>query len=136
MTSSCSSNRAKLVRQMVDRHARTWRRAIGGVVLVTFLVPASVAGAVEYTAARKAGRGLAGMTCAFLEIPGNIVKETRANGAGPGFALGLTLGLGNMVLRTLVGVFELVSSPFPVPDDFKPIIEPEYPWGYFDEPKP
>ena len=115
--------------------ASGWRRVIGVAVLLAFLLPA-VAGAVEYTAARKAGRGLAGLTCGFLEIPGNIVKETQAHGAAQGFSLGFTLGLGHAVLRTLVGAFELVTSPFPVPEGFKPVIEPEFPWGYFDESKP
>jgi putative exosortase-associated protein (TIGR04073 family) len=135
MTSSSASNSDEPLHKRLHQ-TRRMRRAIGGVVLATFLLPASVAGAVEYTAARKAGRGLAGMTCAFLEIPGNIVTETKEHGGAQGFALGLTLGLGHMVVRTLVGVFELVTSPFPVPDGFKPIIEPEFPWGYFDEAKP
>ncbi len=135
MTLSSTSNSEEPLRQRA-RQSRGWSRAMGSVILVTFLFPASVAGAVEYTAARKAGRGLAAMTCAFLEIPGNIVTETEEHGAAQGFALGLTLGLGNMVVRTLVGVFELVSSPFPVPEGFKPIIEPEFPWGYFDDAKP
>ncbi len=76
-------------RQVAHRRARNWRRAIGCVALAVILIPASVATAVEYTAARKAGRGLAGLTCGFLEIPGNIVQETRANGAGQGFTFGL-----------------------------------------------
>ena len=122
--------------QVARPRARSWRRAIGCVALAAFLLPASVATAVEYTAARKVGRGLAGMTCGFLEIPGNIVQETRANGAAQGFTLGLAMGLGKVVVRTLVGVFEFVSSPFPVPEGFEPIIEPEFPWDYFEEPSP
>jgi putative exosortase-associated protein (TIGR04073 family) len=110
------------------------RFVVACVVFATLVFPVGVAGAKEYTAARKAGRGLAAMTCAFLEIPGNIVQETQTHGTGPGIAIGFTLGVGNMVLRTLVGVFELVTSPFPVPDGFKPIIQPEFPWDYFDEP--
>ncbi len=42
----------------------------------------------------------------------------------------------SVVVRTLVGVFEFVSSPFPVPEGFEPIIEPEFPWDYFEEPSP
>jgi putative exosortase-associated protein (TIGR04073 family) len=82
------------------------------------------------TAAQKFGRGLAGMTCGFLELPGNIVKETEAKGA-VGIPVGLAIGVGMIVTRELVGVYEFVSAPFPVPAGFRPILKPEYPWGYF-----
>jgi putative exosortase-associated protein (TIGR04073 family) len=86
----------------------------------------------QYTAARKAGRGLAGMTCGFLEIPGNIVKVSEEQGQVAGFTLGFVEGLGRLVVRELVGVYEFVSSPFEVPDGYRPILEPEYPWDYFN----
>ncbi len=82
------------------------------------------------TAAQKFGRGLAGMTCGFLELPGNIVKETEAKGA-VGLPVGLAMGVGMIVTRELVGVYEFISAPFPVPAGFRPILKPEYPWGYF-----
>lgn len=83
------------------------------------------------TAAQKFGRGLAGMTCGFLEIPGNIVKETQIQGP-IGFPIGLAKGLGMTVTRELVGVYEFVTAPFPIPAGFQPILKPKYPWGYFD----
>lgn len=83
------------------------------------------------TAAQKFGRGLAGMTCGFLELPGNIVKETNAKGP-VGIPVGLAMGVGMIVTRELVGVYEFVTAPFPVPAGFRPILRPEYPWGYFN----
>jgi putative exosortase-associated protein (TIGR04073 family) len=82
------------------------------------------------TAARKFGRGLAGMACGFLELPGNIVQETRRQGA-IGVPVGLAYGLGMIVTRELVGVYEFLTAPFPVPAGFRPILKPEYPWEYF-----
>lgn len=82
------------------------------------------------TAAEKFGRGLAGMTCGFLELPGNMIKETRAKGP-VGIPVGLAVGVGMIVTRELVGVYEFLSAPFPVPAGFKPILQPEYPWDYF-----
>lgn len=84
-----------------------------------------------HTAARKFGRGLAGMTLGFLEIPGNIVKETRAQGP-IGAPIGLAYGLGMTVTRELVGVYEFLSAPFAVPAGYRPILNPEYPWDYFE----
>src|SRR5262245_48899423 len=64
------------------------------------LLPAD---AFAQSAPRKAGRGLAALTCGFLEIPGNVVQETRSRGAGWGFTLGFAEGLGKTVVRELVG---------------------------------
>jgi putative exosortase-associated protein (TIGR04073 family) len=112
---------------------RNPRRAIlvaTAVVLCTLLfVPAADA---QYTAASKAGRGLAAMTCGFLEIPGNIVKVSEEQGQVYGFTLGFVEGLGRLVVRELVGVYEFVSSPFEVPEGYRPILEPEYPWDYYN----
>jgi putative exosortase-associated protein (TIGR04073 family) len=91
------------------------------------------------TAADKAGRGLAAMTTPFLEIPGNIIETTEREGALRGWTVGLAKGIGMSVVRPLVGVYELVTAPFPAPAEFEPILQPEYPWGYFearDEPRP
>ncbi len=111
-----------------------WGRFAIGAVLVAALLAPSLSQAVEYTAARKAGRGLAAMTTGFLEIPGNMVAETRKHGAGGGIPFGFVLGLGKVVIRELIGVYEFVTAPLEAPAGFKPIIEPEFPWGYFDEP--
>ena len=102
-------------------------------VLVGILSTPTLSQAVEHSAARKAGRGLAAMTTGFLEIPGNMVEQTREHGAGMGMPLGFVLGLGKLVVRELVGVYEFVSCPFEAPADFQPIIEPEFPWSYFEE---
>ena len=88
------------------------------------------------TAARKVGRGLAAMTTGFLEVPGNIVKVSRDRGYGWGFSLGFVQGLGMIVVRELVGVYEFLTCPVPVPAGFEPIIQPEFPWSYFEEPAP
>jgi putative exosortase-associated protein (TIGR04073 family) len=81
-------------------------------------------------AARKSGRGLAEMTCGFLELPGNVVEETEKRGA-VGVPIGIAYGLGMLVTRELVGVYEFLSAPFPVPEGYRPILKPEYPWDYF-----
>ena len=121
----CSKSVAAL-RRPIFRHI-----AIYAVLIATLSTPA-LSHAVEYTAARKAGRGLAAMTTGFLEIPGNMVAESRKHGAGAGVPLGFVFGLGKLVVRELVGVYELLSAPFEAPAGFEPIIEPEFPWDYFE----
>ena len=90
------------------------------------------------TPLHKAGRGLAAMTTPFLEIPGNIKVTTEREGAPAGWTEGFAKGLGMTLVRPAVGVYELVTAPFPFPDDYEPILKPEYPWSYFGpgEPEP
>jgi putative exosortase-associated protein (TIGR04073 family) len=95
------------------------------------LVSLTAPDAQAQTAAQKFGRGLAGMTTGFLELPGNIVKETRRQGA-IGVPIGLAYGVGMIVTRELVGVYEFLTAPFPIPAGFRPILRPEYPWDYFE----
>src|SRR5438552_18609460 len=89
------------------------------------LLLASPAGA--QTAPRKFVRGLAGMTTSVLEVPGNIVAESRARGYGEGIPLGSAKGLGMIIPRTLVGLWEFLSAPFPLPAGHQPILSPELP---------
>jgi putative exosortase-associated protein (TIGR04073 family) len=108
-------------------------RRLAGVALAIALLTLPV-NAEAQSAARKVGRGLAAMTCGFLEVPGNIVKLHRERGPAWGFTLGFVQGLGMIVVRELVGVYEFVTAPLEVPPGFEPIIRPEFPWSYFDEP--
>lgn len=94
------------------------------------LVTIGASEAAAQTASQKFGRGLAGMVCGFLEVPGNIVKETEERGA-VGVPIGLGMGVGMLVARELVGVYEFLTAPFPVPAGYQPILRPEYPWDYF-----
>ena len=105
--------------------------ARSALALAALLCVAAPAGA--QTAPRKFARGLAGMTLSVLEVPGNMVAESQARGYGEGIPLGFAKGLGMIVPRTLVGVWEFVSAPFPLPAGYRPILDPEWPWGYFED---
>ncbi len=120
---------------MAPTTAPRFARALAAFLVLVVLLP-GVASAAEQNAARKFGRGLASMTTCFLEIPGNVVKTSRERGYGWGFTLGLVTGTGKMIPRVFVGAYELVSAPFPLPEGYKPILRPEFPWGYFEEPPP
>ena len=111
----------------------TAHRSFVFAALVAFgLVAGLPADGAAQSAARKAGRGVAAMTTSFLEVPGNMVREAGRRGNAEGIPLGFVMGLGMIVVRTLVGVYEFVSAPFPAPPGYRPIIEPEFPWSYFE----
>ena len=101
-------------------------------IVVAFLILALASAADAQSAGRKFGRGLAGMTTSFLEVPGNMVAQTEKRGAAEGIPLGFVIGLGMIVPRTLVGVYEFVTAPFPAPAGYRPILQPEFPWDYFE----
>ena len=101
-------------------------------LLATPLLAVLASPVAAQTAADKVLRGFAGMTTAFLEVPGNMVRESERRGAAVGIPLGFAKGLGMIVPRVLVGVWEFVTAPIPVPAGYQPMLEPEFPWGYFD----
>ena len=85
---------------------------------------ASAASAQEMTATRKAGRGLAGLTLGILELPGNITQEWRNDGPLQGLTVGLAMGLVKFPSRTLLGAYELITAPFPLPAGYEPLLAP------------
>jgi putative exosortase-associated protein (TIGR04073 family) len=107
-------------------------RGLARWLAVALLALALSTPAAAQTASRKVLRGLAGMTTAFLEVPGNMYTETQRRGAAAGLPLGFALGCGMIVPRVLVSVYEFLSAPFPAPRGYRPILEPEFPWGYFE----
>ena len=103
---------------------------LAAILASVLLVPS--AHAEEQSAARKSLRGLAGVFTGILEIPGNVYQESREANVGLGLTVGFAKGLGMFLSRELVGVYELVTAPFEVPAGFAPILEPEFPWQYFE----
>ena len=73
----------------------------------------------------------AAISTPFLEIPGNVIATNRREGPVEAWTMGLARGIGMTIVRPGVGVYELVTAPFPMPENYEPILEPEYPWSYF-----
>jgi putative exosortase-associated protein (TIGR04073 family) len=111
----------------------TWPRIAAFLLMLALLITPE---ARAQTATRKFVRGFAAMTTGFLEVPGNMTAETRAHGPAEGLPLGFVKGLGMIVVRELVGVYEFLSAPFPAPEGYRPIIHPEFPWSYFEGEEP
>jgi putative exosortase-associated protein (TIGR04073 family) len=115
------------------RSNKLWN--VGALLAVVGFVLANpaLAGAQEYTAARKAGRGLADITTGFLEVPAHMIERTRQHGPWLGVPFGFAEGLARFVQREVVGVYELVTAPFPAPAGYEPVLEPEFAWDHFDD---
>ena len=78
-------------------------------------------------AGKKLGRGLANTAFGWLDIPKGIEKVGDENNFIAAATWGVIYGTGNAVVRTLAGVYEVVTFPIPAPANFEPLVKPEFP---------
>lgn len=77
-------------------------------------------------ATKKLGRGLVNILTGWIELPKNIYETSVESNPLAGITIGLAKGVGMTVVRTGAGIYETVTFPFPLPQEYKPILEPEY----------
>src|SRR3989338_2984876 len=95
-----------------------------GMLFVLMLSTATVCFAND--AFTKLGRGVANALTGWVEVPKNIYNVSVEENALAGVTLGLAKGAGMTIVRTGAGIYEIATFPFPLPQDYKPILEPEY----------
>ena len=83
---------------------------------------------VPPAAAEKAVRGLANAGLGLGELPKTIYYDTLEDGPLYGLTVGVLEGLSWGIARTLVGIYEVVTFPFPAPEGYRPILTPAYPY--------
>lgn len=91
--------------------------------------PAWALGAEVDTArgvAIKLLRGVVNAATGWVEIPKQMSLVWQESGAGPGMSWGLIKGIGFAVARSVVGGYEIATFPMPIPDGYRPIMQPEY----------
>ena len=75
----------------------------------------------------KLGRGLANCVTFPIEIPNQISKTNNCEGPCAAATVGLVKGVVMAAFRAVVGVYEVATFPFPIPECYKPILtDPEY----------
>lgn len=116
----------------------TKRRAIVGAVvivgLLTVMGSAGRASADDLTRKRKdislmfrkLGRGTMNLLTGWVEVPKGIATMWKETDPFTGVVVGGISGAGWGFARTMGGLYEMVSFPFPYPDDYAPLIEPEF----------
>ncbi|MFH1791477.1 MAG: exosortase system-associated protein, TIGR04073 family [Candidatus Omnitrophota bacterium] len=75
---------------------------------------------------KKLMRGLANIVTGWVELPKNIYDTSVEDNVFSGLTIGLAKGIGMTIVRTGAGVYETVTFPFPIPEDYAPVLEPEY----------
>lgn len=74
----------------------------------------------------KLGRGVTNILTGWIEVPKNIAQEWRETDPFTGTIVGFFEGFGWGFARTVAGFYEVVSFPFPVPNNYAPVMEPEF----------
>ncbi len=100
------------------------RGSVAAIVLALLITVATACFAQDpFT---KLGRGVANTLTGWVELPKNIYKTSVEDNAFAGITLGLARGAGMTIVRTGAGIYEIATFPFPLPENYKPILEPEY----------
>jgi len=81
----------------------------------------------------KIKRGFANMAGGVVEIPGCVSDMNRKHGALKGYTLGFFKGVAMVPVRTLVGVYELLTFYVPMPSNYEPVLTPPTAFNYWDE---
>jgi len=112
-------------------------RIVAAVLVVGLLVlvgSATRAGADDVTRERKdvslmlrkLSRGVVNVVTGWVEVPKNIAIRWKDSDPFSGVLWGSAEGIVWGFARTVGGFYEIVSFPFPYPEDYAPLIEPEF----------
>ena len=112
-------------------------RQLVGLVMAILLLSSALPVYAEYEVERtdfpgkrqltKLGRGLANVFGGLAEIPKEIYTRSRdSDTLGAIVFTAPVVGVAKAVGRISVGLFETVTFFLPIPEDYGPIIEPEY----------
>jgi putative exosortase-associated protein (TIGR04073 family) len=99
----------------------------GLIICVAILMVLSVAtSSYAQDPAKKLGRGIANILTGWIELPKNIYDTSVEDNPLSGLTIGLAKGVGMTIVRTGAGVYETVTFPFPIPECYAPVLEPEF----------
>jgi putative exosortase-associated protein (TIGR04073 family) len=98
------------------------------IILVGFALIAGFAVVSTPSYADNAGdkliRGAGNILTSWVEVPHQVSVEIKESNSIMGITVGLARGLGMMVARTFIGVYEVATFPVPIPEFYEPMIEP------------
>lgn len=75
----------------------------------------------------KLARGVGNILTGILEIPQTMGEEWKeSNNAAIGCTVGAVKGLVQAAIRIFSGVWDLVTFPAAIPEDYEPLYKPDY----------
>ena len=75
---------------------------------------------------RKLGRGVCNIATSVIELPKSIQESFYDDGPLAAATYGILDGLYKFTARAVVGVYEVITFPVPIPAYYAPIVEPEF----------
>lgn len=102
------------------------RSILKTIVAICLVIAATAPQAHADNAGHKFVRGIGNILSGWLEIPLAVYTESLEETPLVGMTLGLAKGVGKTIARTCVGVYETFTFPFAFPEDYKPLMEPEF----------
>lgn len=96
------------------------------ICLAIFMVIGLATSSYAQDPAKKLVRGVANILTGWIELPKNIYDTSVEDNPLSGLTIGLAKGLGMTIVRTGAGVYETVTFPFPIPECYAPVLEPEF----------
>lgn len=102
------------------------RTKVGATMVLVLLLLSTSRVCFAEDAFTKLGRGVANALTGWVELPKTIYSTSVEQNALTGMTLGLAKGAGMALVRTGSGIYEIATFPFPLPEDYRPILEPEY----------
>ena len=98
---------------------------IAAAVLLSVGRPALAIPETGQLMARKLWRGTINTFTGWVEVPIQMAEHDKGNG-WKGTLTGLGRGFLFAVGRTTTGIYEMVTFPIPIPEDYRPILYPEH----------
>lgn len=128
MKKAVSGETKTAIKEVFMKRLNGLRITSASMLLVFCLSTMAWADQVDYGTGvgRKLGRGLGNLAFGWMEL----LKGIQEVGDNQNFIAGLTwgpiYGAGNTIVREAVGAYEVLTFPIPLPENFKPILQPEF----------
>ncbi len=97
---------------------------IVGILLVITLITGFASLGYAQNPGVKLGRGVINTLTGIWELPINVLRTYKSEGGPKGLSIGVTEGFLAGLYRTMIGVYEVVTFPFPVPPGYEAITDP------------
>ncbi|OIO37500.1 MAG: hypothetical protein AUJ75_04130 [Candidatus Omnitrophica bacterium CG1_02_49_10] len=98
-------------------------------MLVVVLILGVATASYAQDPVKKLGRGIVNVATGWIELPKNIYETSVEFNPFAGVTLGTAKGVGMTIVRTGAGLFDVVTFPFPIPEGYEPLLEPEFAFG-------
>ncbi|MBN2453793.1 MAG: exosortase system-associated protein, TIGR04073 family [Candidatus Omnitrophica bacterium] len=108
------------------------RRTIAALLVIFMLAAAFTGPAYCNDMFKKLSRGVCNIGTFPSEVYFQYVKVAQSDGIIASLTWGILKGVCMSGVRLAAGVYEVVTFPFPIPEDYEPILtDPEFVGEYF-----